>query len=102
MLRKSGDHARIFNDPTVVKQWRLDQVITSDLFDLPSARLPEVETLLNRRRQLVEQQARSVGERQELAELDRRVRELPTAEVPKDQNAMDIIRRAATKLQQSR
>ena len=38
VLRKLEDHALILNDPTVIKEWRLDQVITSDLFNLASAR----------------------------------------------------------------
>ena len=31
VLRKLEDHAVILNDPSVIKEWRLDQVITSDL-----------------------------------------------------------------------
>ena len=100
VLRKLEDHAVILNDPSVIKEWRLDQVITSDLFDLASARPHEVEKLLNRRRQLAEKGARSVEEQQELAALDGKVGELPTAESPADQNAMDIIRQAAAALQQ--
>ena len=100
VLRKLEDHALILNDPTVIKEWRLDQVITSDLFELPSARPPDVEKQLTRRRQLVEKQTLSVQEQQELAELDERVGALPTAESSTDQNAMDIIRRAAALLEQ--
>ena len=34
VVRRSGDHAEIDNKPTVIKAWRLDQLITSDLFGL--------------------------------------------------------------------
>ena len=100
VLRKSDDHTLIQNDPAVIRAWRLDQVITSDLFGLASARPPDVEELLERRRHLVEQEVLSAEEQRELAELDRKAGELPTAELPADQNAMDIIRRAAAVLEQ--
>ena len=98
VLRKTEDHAVILNDPTITKEWRLDQVITSDLFGLVSARPPEIERLLERRRELLEKSRPSVKEHQELKELDAQVGEFPTAESPGDQNAMEIIRRAAAAL----
>ena len=98
VLRKSEDHAVILNDPTIIKEWRLDQVITSDLFELGSARPPEIERLLDRRRELAEKEELSIWEQQELEELDARVNEFPTAESSVDNDAMEIIRRAAATL----
>ena len=100
VCRKWEDHVLILNDPTVIREWRLDQVITSELFGLASARPPEVEALFNRRRQLANRHRLSVEERRELADLDRQVGKMPTAELSTDQNAMDIIRRAAAQLEQ--
>ena len=100
VLQKVEDHVLIVNDPTVIKEWRLDQVITSELFGLASARPPEVAALLSRRHQLANRHDLSIREQQDLADLDRRVGEMPTAELYADQNAMDIIRRAAEVLQQ--
>ena len=100
VLRKLDDHAEVLNDPTVIKEWRLDQVITSDLFALPSARPLEIERVIARRRQLVEEESLSRKDRRELARLDRKISEIPTAEVSGDQRAMDIIRRAAARLEQ--
>ena len=98
VLRRVGDHVAILNDPAVVAGWRLDQVVTSDLFGLASPRSPEVAQFLDRRRALLQQKELSSGERQELIELDRKASELPTAESATDQDAMDIIRRAAAAL----
>ena len=98
VLRKQQDHAEILDDPPIIKEWRLDQVITSDLFGLVSARSPEVEKLFERRRELIEKKRLSTEEQQELQELDTQVENLPTAELPADQNAMAIIRRAAAVL----
>lgn len=96
------DHAVIDNDPVAIRDWRLDQVSTSRLFGLPSARSPEVEKLQKRRRELVQKRRLSIAESKELANLDNRILESPTAESSDDQEAMDIIRQAAKHLQSSR
>ena len=101
VVRQSGDHAVILNDPAVVKSWRLDQLITSDLFGLASARSPEVEKWQARRFDLLEKPKLSPDERAELKELDRMALELPTAS-PEDEKAMEIIRRAAAQLESNK
>ncbi len=100
VLKRSDDHAVILNDPSVIKSWRLDQLITSELFDLGSARSPEVERRQQRRAELLEKPELSPKEFHELAELDRMVLEMPT-EPPEDERAMEIIRRAAARFQPS-
>ena len=98
VVRQSGDHAVILNDSAVVKSWRIDQLITSDLFGLASARSPAVEKWQARRFELLEKPKLSPDERAELKELDRMALELPTAS-PEDEKAMEIIRRAAAQLE---
>ena len=92
--------ATIVSDPAVVKSWRLDQILTSELFGLPSARAPEIETKMRRRIELGQKRRLTKAERTELNELHRFVHDLPTAETPADQSAMEIIRRAAALLEQ--
>ncbi len=99
VVRWSNDHAVINNDPVAIREWRLDQVLTSDLFGFESARIPEVEKLEKRRQELAKKRALSREERRELADLERKVMELPTATTPEDQKAMEIIRQAAKFLQ---
>lgn len=93
------DRVIIENDPDVVRSWRLDQVLTSDLFGFESARPPETVEQQKRRVALHQKQRLSKAERDELADLDRKALELPTAESPEDQKAMEIIRKAAELLQ---
>lgn len=99
VVQNADDHALIHSDPVVVNDWRLDQVVTSDLFGLGSARPPEVEKIFSRRQELVEKEVLSKEEQTELDNLKRRIRSLPTATSPEDQAAMDIIRSAAKTLQ---
>ena len=53
VLKKEGDHVVIENNPQHIKNWRVDQILTSDLFGLESARPPETEELLRERKGLL-------------------------------------------------
>ena len=101
VVRRSGDHAEIVNDPLVISAWRLDQLVTSNLFGLDSARSPAVAEKRRRRAKLLMKSAKSAlspAERDELNELNEWALEMPTAESSGDDEAMAIIRRAAAEL----
>ena len=98
VVRRSGDHAEIVNDPLVISAWRLDQLVTSDLFGLDSARSPAVAEKRRRRAELLKKSALSPAERDELNELNEWALEMPTAESSGDDEAMAIIRWAAAEL----
>ena len=44
--RDATNHVVIDNDPSHVRDWRLDQILTSDLFGLPSARAKRLDALI--------------------------------------------------------
>ena len=98
VVRRSGDHAEIDNDPTVIKEWRLDQLITSDLFGLDSARSPAVAAMLERRAELLEKPELTPAEQDELDRLNEEALAMPTEESHEDNEAMEIIRQAANRL----
>ena len=100
VLKQFANHVQILNDPFINTDWRLDQVITSDLFDFPSSRPLHIEKILDRRKELCEKESLTDSETRELSDLDEAVSNLPTANSPEDQEAMDIIRRAAKALSQ--
>lgn len=87
--------ATIINDPKVVQEWRLDQVITSELFGFESARPPDVEEKLLRRVELVSKRKRTAAENAELETLDAYAESL---EAPSDK-VSEILRRAALALE---
>ena len=102
VVRRSGDHAEIVNDPLVISAWRLDQLVTSNLFGLDSARSPAVAEKRRRRAKLLMKSAKSAlspAERDELNELNEWALEMPTAESSGDDEAMKIIRKVAAELQ---
>lgn len=89
---------RIENDPEIVRGWRVDQLLTSDLFDLPSARPPEFTQLLERRGHLLDQAKRTPEEEQELADIERKLRSMPMGESSEDMDASETIRWFAAQL----
>jgi hypothetical protein len=99
LLRREGDHVVIDNDPEVLSNWRVDQILTSELFGLESARPPQIEAPLRERRDLLAKSKLSSRDRARLAELEAQIGDLPAGESAEDRRAMELIRRAAEKLQ---
>jgi len=98
VLRREGDHVLIDNDPARVRGWRVDQILTSDIFGLTSARGPKMEALLKERRSLLSRPEISEHERARLRTLDEDFAGVPFVESAQDAEAMELIRRAANKL----
>jgi predicted ATP-binding protein involved in virulence len=94
LLRRDNDTVVIDNNPEIIENWRVDQVLTS-VFGLPSAHAVDIEPLLQRRRQLLAKSTLTKKDRAELQELETQIGRIPTAESPADIQAMDIIRKAA-------
>jgi predicted ATPase len=84
-----------------VHGWRVDQLLTSDLFDLKSARSPHYENLLEQRRQILSKPELSEDDHAQLKTLKAEIGDLPTADTAEDIQAMEIIRRAAQLLKPS-
>lgn len=92
------DYVVIDNDPEIVANWRVDQILTS-LFDLETARPKEVEPLLKERRKILGKPKLTQKDKARLRALNKKIGALPTGETPEDIEAMDIIRQAAAALQ---
>ena len=96
LLRREGDHVVIDNDIQSVHNWRVDQILNSELFDFIPSRSQEDEVWMKKREELILKGDKlTEEEKKELAELNQRAYDLPTAEDPLDREAMDLIRRAA-------
>lgn len=98
LLRRDGDRVIIHNDPQSVQGWRIDQILTSDLFGLPSARPPQSEALIAERRRILGQASLSAADQARLGELDAQIGPLPQGETAEDVDAMETIRRFAAML----
>jgi len=95
LLRKKGDGVFIDNDTDSVQGWRIDQILTSDLFGFDNTRDLETEKLLEERTELLKKEDLSDIEQKRLIYLNKFAFELPSSENKVDNEAMDIIRQAA-------
>jgi predicted ATP-binding protein involved in virulence len=98
LLRREGDHVVIDNNPEVIENWRVEQVLTS-VFELPSTLPADIEPLVQRRREILAKSSLTKKDKQELKELEAKIGNLPTSESAADIQAMDIIRKAAKLLE---
>lgn len=89
---------KIENDRNYVRNWRVDQILASDLFDNVGIRNEEVEQQMQERTTLLQKDVLTEPEKVRLDELNAISDSLPTANNPIDIEAMDIIRRAAEEL----
>ncbi len=91
LLRREGDHVVIENHPETIRGWRIDQVLTSDLFGLPTARPPGEEKLILRRDQLLAKSRLTAGDREELSQIEEKIA-LPTGESFDQARTMELIK----------
>jgi len=98
VLRREGDHTVIDQSHESVKGWRLDQIVASDLFDVGS-RDPETEALLEERGKLLAKPSLTPDDEARLKILNEKADALPYGENEEERKAMEIIRRAAKKLE---
>jgi predicted ATP-binding protein involved in virulence len=96
VLHKIKDEVIIENDPEVVRSWRVDQILNSELFGLPTSRDAKTELLFRERARLLDKIRRNRSEQARLRHLERQLALVPTASDKRDQRAMDLIRKAAT------
>ena len=96
VVRREGKGVRIENKPFVRRGSRLDHIITSNLFSVRSARSREVEELIEERRSLLAKKRRSSKDNLHLKELEESIANLPSVETPEDQETLDLLRRAAS------
>ena len=99
VCRREGDHVVIDQSIEAVRGWRADQILTSDLFDLPSTRDTELEKLEKQRREILSKPKLTKADEKKLKSLSAELEDLRVMENPEDDKAMDIIRRAAAHLQ---
>lgn len=98
VLQQKDGQVIIKNHPQFVKAGRVDQIVTSELFGVPSARRRRVESLIANRNALLDKTKRTRSEEDRLNALDKELENLPTAENHEDRAAMDLIRQAAARL----
>jgi hypothetical protein len=101
LLKREGDHAVIENHPETIRGWRVDQILTSDLFGLETARPPDEEKLLLRRKELLTKPRLTKADQKELEEIEERMGPLPTGESFEQARTMALIQESIEFLKKS-
>jgi predicted ATP-binding protein involved in virulence len=101
LLRREGDHVVIDNDPETLRGWRVDQILTSDLFGLPTTRPPDEEKLLLRRKELLTRPRRTKADEKELDEIERKLGPIPTGESFEQARTIALIKESIDFLKKS-
>jgi predicted ATP-binding protein involved in virulence len=102
LLRKEEDHVIIDDNLKSVQNWRIDQILTSDLFGLESARGTETEKKLEERKQLLSKDKLTKEEKDRLNELNSFANRLPVAYNYNEIEAMNIVQEAAEYLKKQK
>lgn len=92
---EGASHVEICRQPNQIRFWRVDQLLTSDLFGLPSARPPEFDNLYARKAELLGRTKLTAKEQAELESIDDKLRREDYTESPAEARYLDILRRAA-------
>ncbi len=97
VLREENGKVIIKRHPQSVNTWRADQILASDLFDIPT-RSGSIQKLIKERDELLDKMKRNQSEEERLQLLEEKLDLLPTAESPEDRAAMELIRSVAARL----
>lgn len=89
----------IDNSPEAIRGWRIDQLLTSDLFGLPTARPPDLERLLLDRKKLLSKARLTKKDREKLAALEEKIGKLPGGETLEDAKRMELLDRTLDALE---
>lgn len=90
LLKREGNSVTIYNrkDEDVIQGWRIDQILTSDLFGLQSARPPKYEVMLDRQQKLASKPTLTENDKKELRDIGENLSVIEP--VPENKDQADI------------
>jgi len=94
LLKREGDHVVIENNPETIRGWSLDQILTSDLYGLETARPPDTEKLMLRRRELLTKPGLTKADKKKLEEIEAKLGPIPTGESFEQAKTMALIEKS--------
>ena len=96
VLQEQDGQVVIQNQPKFIESWRVDQILTSELYGV-SARSPRIEALTEERDTWLDKLKKSPSEKRRLKKIEEQLRNLPNEQL-EDEETMDFIRQAAALL----
>lgn len=91
LLRRNGAEVEVVNDVDDAKNWRVDQILDSDLFEHVSSYPPSILQKVTKRREILLKDKPTKREKAELAKLDASLDNLSVTESPEYLQALKIL-----------
>jgi predicted ATP-binding protein involved in virulence len=98
LLKREGDQTKVYQNLEDVRGWRLDQIMTSELFGLETARSLNTERKLQRRAELLTKTRRTAAQKQELEQLTRELDAEPLGETPSEREVDTVLQELRQRL----
>jgi predicted ATP-binding protein involved in virulence len=95
LLKRRGTQVFINNDPEIIRNWRIDQVLTSDLFGLATSRRPDVQKMMDERKNILSKHKISGDEKIKLTKIEQNLGEIPEYETKVEKQAYSAIDKVA-------
>ena len=102
VVRQEDGQAIIERDSNVVRTWRIDEVVTSALYEIESVYSPEIGRELRERTELLQKRRLTPANKKRLDELNKLAEELVPPIDTDNHRALDVIRRAASLLDETK
>ena len=98
LLKREGDQTIVHQNTEDVRGWRLDQILTSELFGLDTARSLETEQKLQRRAELLNKPELTAAEKKILAQLTQELNAEPVGETPSEREVNTVLQELRQRL----
>ncbi len=95
LLKREEDHTVVVNNPVDVWNWRVDQILTSELFGLDSARSIQTQKLRRERDKLLGKKNLTKADKERIAVLDTEIGFVPYGNDATEVRAETIIQQLA-------
>jgi predicted ATP-binding protein involved in virulence len=97
LIEDVNGHIRANHELSSVKNWRLDQIVTSDLFKIPSAHPPQIATAILERSKILSKAKLSSDDELEISRLNQIIHSIPSGSSDIERRAEELLQRALTK-----
>ena len=98
LLKREGDQTIVHQNLEDVRNWRIDQIMTSELFGLETGRSLEAEQKLKRRAELLTKNKRTTAEKKELDAITRELDAEPLGETPSEREINAVLQELRQRL----
>lgn len=98
LLKREGDQTIVHQNTEDVRGWRLDQILTSELFGLDTARSLETEHKMQRRAELLSKPKLTAVEKKNLAQLTQELNAEPVGETPSEREVNTVLQELRQRL----